>query len=215
LDAAHNAFRQAAKAVGAPVHAQAKAGPGIGASFHSHEGVPEELITEEARLSDLAVFDLSAKSKDLEMRAVMESALLNAGRPLLLVPNEAAPVVGAKIAIGWDGGAAAANAVLSAVPLLKRADEIEILSITTDQPNTVHTDRVCDYLRLQGQTAVARSINQGSRDTAEVLVEAAQSSGAGLLVIGGYGHSRLREFVLGGVTRYVFANAAMPVFMAH
>lgn len=188
---------------------------GLGASFHVREGLLEEVLAEESRLSDLVVFDMPAETKDPTMRAAMESALLNGRKPLLLVPHRTVKVVGAKVAIGWDGGAAAAHAIAGAIPMLSRAEAIEILNVTSGPIDTVQMDRLRDYLRLHGLSAVEHGINPGSQGTASTLLDAAQRSGAGLLVIGGYGHSRLRELVLGGVTRHVFANVTMPVFMAH
>jgi nucleotide-binding universal stress UspA family protein len=218
---ARSALMLAAKAAGAPVQPQAKAGAGLGASFRvgenpiEHEDPIEGVIAEEARLSDVCVFESPIESKDVEMRAALESVLLNGRKPLLLVPHQTTHIAGVKIAIGWDGGAAAAHAVSAAVPLMKRAESIEVLNVTSGPKNTVRMDRLRDYLQLQGLKAIERSVNPGSQDTGSALIDAAQRSGAGLLVIGGYGHSRLRELILGGVTRYVFANAAMPVFMAH
>ena len=103
----------------------------------------------------------------------------------------------------------------SAIPLLARAEAVEILNVTTGPIDTVQMDRLRDYLRLHGLSAVEHGINPGSQGTATALVDGAQRAGAGLLVIGGYGHSRLREMVLGGVTRHVFANVTMPIFIAH
>ena len=204
---------QVAKAAGAPVHEPPQAG--LGASFHVREGLAEEVIAEEARLSDLVVFDMPAESKDVSLRVTLESALLNGRKPLLLVPMKTGKVVGAKVAVGWDGGATAAHAISAAIPMLSRAEGIEIMNVTTGPIDTVQMDRLRDYLRLHGLTAVEHGINPGSQGTADTLIDAATRAGAGMLVIGGYGHSRLRELVLGGVTRHVFANVAMPIFMAH
>lgn len=210
---ARAALDKAAKTAGASVHQPAQAG--LGASFHIREGLAEEVLAEEARLSDLVVFDTPAESKDATARATIESALLNGRKPLLLVPHRAAKIVGTKVAIGWDGGAAAAHAISAAIPMLARAEAVEILNVTAGPIDTVQMDRLRDYLRLHGLSAVEHGINPGSQGTASTLVDAAQRAGAGLLVIGGYGHSRLREMVLGGVTRHIFASVTMPVFMAH
>jgi nucleotide-binding universal stress UspA family protein len=210
---ARTALDQAAKAAGASV--QQTAQPGLGASFHLREGLSDEVMAEETRLSDLVMFDAPADAKDQTLRSAMESALINGRKPLLLVPNRPVKIVGAKVAIGWDGGAAAAHAVSAAIPMLARAEGVEILNVTTGPIDTEQMDRLRDYLRLHGVSTVEHGINPGGGSTASTLIGAAQSSGAGLLVIGGYGHSRLRELVLGGVTRHVFSDAAMPIFMAH
>ncbi len=213
---AEEAVARVAKAAGASVQQPAQNGVGIGASFRVREGLSEDVITEEARLSDLSVFDLPAEAKDGALRAALESALINGRKPILFVPRSDVSVVGKKIAVGWDGGAAAAQAVTSAIPLMKHAASIEILNVTQGPIDTIGMDRLRDYLRLHGINAVEHGINPGGQSVAAALVDGAQRSGAGLLVMGGYGHSRLRELALGGVTRHVFAHVTgLPVFMAH
>ncbi|MFM9865564.1 MAG: universal stress protein [Micropepsaceae bacterium] len=213
--AARAALDEAARKAGVTTFDIAEAGSGVGASFHVRDGLSEDVIAQEARLSDLVVFDTPVDAKDASTRAMLEAALLNGRKPLLLVPHKPSKIVGAKAAIGWDGGAAAAHAVSAAIPLLARAEAIEILNVTSGPLDVVQMDRLRDYLRLQGLSAAEHGINPGSHGTATALIDGATRSGAGLLVIGGYGHSRLREFVLGGVTRHVFANVTMPVLMAH
>lgn len=210
---ARAALDQAAKAAGVAVLPPSPSG--CAGSFHVREGLSELVIAEEARLADLVVFASPAEANDGAMRSTLEAALLNGRKPLLLVPRQAAKIAGAKVAVGWDGGAAAAHAVSSAMPLLKQAEAVEILNVTSGPIDTAQMDRLRDYLRLHGVNPVEHGINPGSQGTASALIDAARRSGAGLLVIGGYGHSRLRELVLGGVTRHVFANASLPVFMAH
>lgn len=205
----------AAKAAGASVFDVGQAGSGVGASFHVRDGMLEEVLTEEARLSDLVVFEAPSSTKEAILRSAIESVLLNGRKPILIVPQHASKIVGAKVAIGWDGGAAAAHAISGSIPLLSRAEAVEILNVTSGPIDTVQMDRLRDYLRLHGLSVVEHGINPGSQSTASALLDGAQRAGAGLLVIGGYGHSRLREFVLGGVTRYVFANVSMPILMAH
>ncbi|MCE9522275.1 MAG: universal stress protein [Alphaproteobacteria bacterium] len=224
MDASREAAKHAAAAARAALDLEAKAAgvsvqqpaaAGIGASFHVREGNAEDIVAEEARLSDLIVFDVPVDSKDVALRATLEAALLNGRKPLLLVPHKAATVIGAKAGIGWDGGAAAAHAVSAAIPLLARAEAIEILNVTTGPIDTMQMDRLRDYLRLHGLSAIEHGINPGAQNTAAALIDGASRAGVGLLVIGGYGHSRLRELVLGGVTRHVFANVSMPILMAH
>lgn len=215
MTAARSTLEDAARNAGAAIVDIAQAGVGVGASFHMRDGLAQEVIAQEARLSDLVVFDTPADAKDPSTRATVESTLLNGRKPMLLVPHRAATIVGVKAAVGWDGGAAAAHAVSAAIPLLARAEAIEILNVTSGPIDVVQMDRLRDYLRLQGLSAAEHGINPGSQGTAAALLDGATRAGARLLVIGGYGHSRLREFVLGGVTRHVLANATMPIFMAH
>ncbi len=212
--AARAALDEAARVAGAATDAVPPAA-GMGASFQVRDGASQEVIANEARLSDLVVFDVPADAKDVGTRAMLESALLHGRKPMLLVPHKPSKIVGARAAVGWDGGAAASHAVSSAIPLLARAEAIEILNVTSGPINVVQMDRLRDYLGLHGLSAAEHGINPGAQGTAAALVDGATRAGAGLLVIGGYGHSWLREFVVGGVTRHVFANVTMPIFMAH
>lgn len=215
INVARAALDEAARGAGAATVDIAQAGIGVGASFHLREGPAAEVIAQEARLSDLIVFDLPSDAKDPTTRTTLESALLNGRKPVLLVPHRAMMIVGAKAAVGWDGGAAAAHAVSAAIPLLARAESIEILNVTSGSIDVAQMDRLREYLRLQGLSAAEHGINPGSQTTAAALIDGATRASAGLLVVGGYGHSRLREFVLGGVTRHVLTNATMPILMAH
>lgn len=215
VDAARTLLAEAAGNAGSPVVDIARAQGGVGASFHIRAGLSVEVVAQEARLSDLVIFDTPADAKNANLRSMLEAALLNGRKPMLLVPHKPSRIVGAKTAIGWDGGAAAAHAVSAAIPLLARAETIEILNVASGPIDIEQMDRLRDYLRLQGLSAAEHGINPGSQGTAAALVDGAVRAGAGLLVIGGYGHSRLRELVLGGVTRHVFANVAMPILMAH
>jgi nucleotide-binding universal stress UspA family protein len=212
--AARSAFDHAAKDAGVGTDTAARSS-GVGGSFDTREGVIDDVVAEEARLSDLVLFDCPAEAQEMGLRAALESALVNGRKPVLLVPRSVAKIAGAKIAIGWDGGAAAAYAISAAIPLLKRADAIEILNVSTGPIDTVQMDRLRDYLSLHGLQAIEHGINPGSQGTAVTLIDAAQRTSAGLLVMGGYEHSRLREIALGGVTRHVLAHATMPVLLAH
>jgi nucleotide-binding universal stress UspA family protein len=212
--AAQSAFLHAAKEAGITTDEAARSA-GIGGSFATRQGVIDDVVAEEARLSDLVLFDCPAETQEMGLRAALESALVNGRKPVLLVPRSVAAIAGAKIAIGWDGGAAAAHAISASIPLLKRAESIEILNISSGPIDTVQLDRLRDYLALHGLQAVEHGINPGSQGTAVTLIDAAERTGAGLLVMGGYEHSRLREIALGGVTRHIIAHATMPVLLAH
>ena len=213
--AARSALDHHAKAQGVPTLENASGGTGFSASFCLRDGPADVVIPEEARLSDLVIFGLSRDAKYAGHRETIESTLLNGRSPILLVPDQAKVAISAKVAIGWDGGATAARAVAAAIPMLKRASSIEILNISPGTTETMEMDRLRDYLRLYGLSATEHGIQPGGQSTGAVLLDAAVRAGAGMLVIGGYGHSRLRELVLGGVTRHVLAESTIPIFMAH
>jgi len=214
IDASRNAGKAASAAAKSAFDHAAKES-GTSASFATFEGVIDDIVAQEARLSDLVLFDCPAETQEMGLRAAIESAIVNGKKPVLLVPRSIEKIVGAKVAIGWDGGAAAAHAISAAIPFMKRAESVEILNVSTGATDTTQLDRLRAYLALHGIQAIEHAINPGSTGTAAVLIDTAQRTGAGLLVMGGYEHSRLREIALGGVTRYILGHATMPVFLAH
>jgi len=215
------AARSAASARGALDHfakknnAASVGTTGLSASFLLRDGPLDVVISEEARLSDLVVFPLPGSSGHAALRQAIETTLMHGRSPVLLVPQGPNKVHGSKAVVAWDGSATAARAVAAAIPLLKSASAIEIVSITSGGIETAEMDRVRDYLRLHGLSATEHGVNPGGQPTGAVLMDVARRAGAGVVVLGGYGHSRWRELVLGGVTRHVLSEATIPVFMAH
>jgi nucleotide-binding universal stress UspA family protein len=151
---------------------------------------------------------------DVTARAVLEAALLEIGRPLLIPsPATAAPVFGGTIAIAWKGTPQAARAVAAAMPFIIRAKDIVVMMVEEGQASE-NADRLVRNLAWHGCRATAELLKPDGRDGAEILLAAAKER-AGLLIMGGYGHSRLREWVFGGFTQKVLADAPLPVLMAH
>jgi nucleotide-binding universal stress UspA family protein len=226
LDAAAEAAKKSgAAAKDAVHHAAAEAGVPVAAgpphdgtpsvTFRTRHGVMNDVMFDEAALADLFVFDGASLPETPNLRDALETVLLSARRPVLLTPEAPWRNAGSKIAIAWDGGLAASHAVTAAMPWLKRANAVEILSAGAGAATQTQMDRLRDYLRVQNVNAVEHSLSAGDPGTGAALLDAAQRAGADLLVMGGYGHSRLREMILGGVTRHVLNHVAMPVLMAH
>ncbi|HHZ10232.1 MAG TPA: universal stress protein [Rhizobiales bacterium] len=168
-----------------------------------------------ARYHDLSVVGLSASNDSARM--VAEGIVFGSGRPALLVPEAAPPGAFDRIAIAWDGSRVAARAVTDAQPFLERAGEIVVLTVTDDKPlaDAGLGTRLAAGLAARGLTARAVSALRGNRPIAAALQADAAAHGAGLLVMGGYGHSRLRDFVLGGATEGVLSEPTMSVLLSH
>jgi nucleotide-binding universal stress UspA family protein len=209
------AAAQAAADMGVPFQDGPPLGGNASCSFRMRHGVMSDVFYDEAGLTDLFVFDGVGLPDAPNLRDALETVLLSARRPVMLIPGQSWSQVGAKIAVAWDGGLAASHAVTSAMPWLKRARAVEILSVGPGAAATAEMDRLRDYLRVQGVEAVEHSLAPGGTGPGATLMHAAQRAGADMLVMGGYGHSRLRELILGGVTRHVLSHVTMPVFMAH
>jgi len=141
--------------------------------------------------------------------------LLSSHRPLIVFPLGVADFLEKKVVVGWDGSRAASHAIFSALPLLHRAAAIEVVTVGSGPVEQALLERCGRYLRLHGLNSTQRLVQPGATGIGAALADAAREANARLLVVGGYGHSRLREMVVGGVTRHLLAHASIPVFMAH
>jgi nucleotide-binding universal stress UspA family protein len=184
-------------------------------SYEEMTGHLSRALDRAARLCDLVVFPPIRETDDPEIQDGFIRALTKLEHPVLLSAEKSPEHVGRKVAVAWDGGVACAHALLSALPYLKRAEKIEILSVQDLPSNGRGMDDVGGYLALHGLSCSQRVLPRGERNVAEVLVEAASNGGFDMLVAGGYGHSRLMETIFGGVTDHLVSHPRIPVFMMH
>ena len=190
----------------------APAQPGtVSAQWHREVGDESAWISEYGRTSDLLVV---ARPEAGAARDLLEAALLDTGRPLL-IPGSA-PLNPETVAIAWKSTREAARAVTAAAPFLAKAKRIVI--ITAAERDRMDRDsgmRLFATLQRHNPATEERYVPHGSHSAAETLLTTAAEVGAGLLVMGGYSHSRVRELVLGGVTAHMLREATLPVLMAH
>ena len=169
------------------------------------------------RRFDLAVIGQARPDKPTPSHAVIEAALFESGRPVLLVPYIQKTGFSAdRVMVCWDGSRAAARAVADAIPLLARAKSIEVVMVAGEdhRPNEVPGADVAHHLARHGLRVDVEHI------TAEVGIAAALLNYTAdheidLIVMGGYGHSRMREFILGGTTRTMLRSMTAPTLMSH
>lgn len=182
------------------------------------EYFPTELtdtVSDIARYHDLTV--LGVGNHDAALRGTAEEVIFAAGKPVLLVPEDLDVKTYDHVAIAWDGSRVAARAVGDAWPLLSKATAISI-SCVTDEKALPHGDvgaRLADYLGKHGLQATVSDVATGERPIAETLQTHALGIGAGVLVMGGFGHSRVRDFVLGGATSGILRDLKMPALISH
>jgi nucleotide-binding universal stress UspA family protein len=171
-----------------------------------------------ARRFDLAVVGQAEPETSTIDDIIAETTLFESGRPMIVVPYiQKGPLKLDKVMVCWDGSRQAARAIGDAMPLLTKAGKVEIV-IIADEPGKQDEIAGADmgqHLARHGLRVDLERIPRGDVDVADALLSYAADSGADFMVMGGYGHSRLREFVLGGVTRSILRSMTVPVLMAH
>lgn len=193
---------------------------GISAEVRRLNGRSERELAEEMMFADLAVIGqaLDRRRARNGWRTLPEMLLRNAARPVLVVPDGyAGATCGKCVLLAWDGSAAAARAVSAAIPLLARADVVEAVTYATDDGFNVpgEIDSLATFLASHGVNARTRFLRaRRNVDIGEAMLDHARASGSDLLVLGGYGHSRLRELILGSVSTTVMRNMKMPALFA-
>ncbi|MGD9615256.1 MAG: universal stress protein [Alphaproteobacteria bacterium] len=184
------------------------------AEFHVETGREAEWVAVYGRSADLVI--ASRWGGEALARSTLETVLLETGRPLLIPGPDTAPLpepIG-RIAIAWKPVPQAARAVALAMPFLDRAKEVVIATVEESVDERDEIDRLSRYLGRHGLTPTIARMRPGPDGAAATLLSAIAGR-ADLLVMGGYGHSRLREWVFGGFTDHVLAGAPLPVLMVH
>jgi nucleotide-binding universal stress UspA family protein len=173
-----------------------------------------------ARYCDLALIGLGVfGSLPGPVHDQFAKLLLASGRPVLAVPHGWTPVPLRRVVVGWHPVASAVRAVHDALEWLQRAREVEVVCVADRGAFDGHGEEpgadFATHLARHGIRVVVQRVDADGRDPGAMLMQRAAELGADLLVAGGYGHSRLREWALGGTTRYLLQNASMPVFFSH
>ena len=190
-------------------------GSGLSAAWREVTGMEEHVVAEDGRLFDAIVLAATSEETESVRLGTVERALFDSGRPLLMVPSSGAMKQPKNVAIFWNGSAQAARAVDAALPILKLAETVSVLWVEGGEAEGHVQTGVADYLAWHGVTASMVHHKPEDRAFGEQLHDEAVKSGADLVVMGGYSHSRLREFILGGVTQFMLENTTLPVLMAH
>jgi nucleotide-binding universal stress UspA family protein len=176
-----------------------------------------DLLTREARLRDLTI--VPAILEGTNYRWYAESIVFGSGRPVLLLPQRSRTRELAldTVVIAWDGSRPAARAVADALPFLERAKKAHILTVLNEKElgSESPAAELSKYLKRRGIDATPDCIDAADRRIGEILSSYLTSNQADLLVMGAYGHSRLREFILGGATRSMLSNPPLPILLSH
>ncbi|MBE1202793.1 universal stress protein [Aminobacter carboxidus] len=174
-----------------------------------------DVATEQARYFDICV--VGWETDNQTSRMIAEAVIFGSGKPTVLLPDSASAARIEHVSIAWDGSRVAARAVADALPFLAHASRIHVLAIVDEKPLMAvdGAERLAALLRKRGLNADALDIKAEDCPIAVTLQERAIELGADLLVMGGYGHSRVRDFVLGGATEGVLSDLRLPILMSH
>lgn len=184
---------------------------GASISFVEADGREEEEIAQRGRLADLIVLGRPSQQPDTDATVIFNAALFESGRPVLVAPTEPQPF-GRRIAIAWNGNVEAARAVHAAMDFLHRAESVDIFAADPDTSGNADGGALVDYLAWHGIGARLQPLAEAG-SVGDAVGKAV--AGADLVVMGAYSHSRLRELILGGVTRHMLENTASALLMAH
>ena len=154
---------------------------------------------------------------NLASRSTAQAITFGSGRPVVLLPATAEIKAIKHVAIAWDGSRVAARAVADALPFLERASRTSVLTVVDDKPlkDEGIAERLAVSLGRRGVDARAFSLKQGGSPIGIGLQEHALEQGADLLVMGGFGHSVVRDFILGGATENILDDLRLPTLLSH
>ncbi|MET4518134.1 universal stress protein [Bradyrhizobium sp. I1.7.5] len=213
---AREVFARACAVVGIPMlSASDEPGRPLAASWREAEGSYVEIAVQRAAAFDLMV---AASASVMEsLMAIAEQSLLRTRRPVLLAPARPQSDLTDSVMIAWDESPECWHAVSAAIPFMQLAKSVRVISVDRDGSNRQASQaQVLAYLRCHGIDATAQVVAPELRSVGDTLLAVGAEHEAGLLIMGAYSHSRLREMFLGGATRHILKNASVrPVLLAH
>jgi nucleotide-binding universal stress UspA family protein len=173
-------------------------------------------LTEMSRLYDLNIVAQPDRSNPSQSDFLPEAVLFGSGRPLLVVPYiTEAPVRADRVLVCWDGGKPAARAVHDAMPFLRKATTIDVVTVNEDEGGEASSTALIAHLARRDLPAKPYRLTADTSNIHNTILSLAADNDTDLIVMGGYGHSRLREFILGGTTRGMLESLTVPALISH
>jgi nucleotide-binding universal stress UspA family protein len=222
LDALYKSYEQSVKTEEAASSAAFQgviAGRARSSEWRVVDGYAEDTLTAEARYADLVVVGQREPEPMPEATPanLAEKLALHSERPVMVVPHIGAQPPGRTVMVCWNGQREASRAATGALPLLKGAERVIVLIVDPEKSGN-RQDAGLDVAQWLGRHGVQATVQRDSAvasDVGNVILSRAADSAADLIVMGIYGHSRMREFVLGGVSRTLLASMTVPLLIAH
>jgi nucleotide-binding universal stress UspA family protein len=186
--------------------------------WRSAIGLPERFVVSEARAADLVIVGRARKPNDISRCLDPAAAVLRLGRPMLVVPPGIDTLKAERILIGWNDSREARRALQDSLPLLHEAKSVAIVEVCDDSMEGLarrHVEDVAHYLTRHRISVGSATAGAPKHGIADHLIDLARVEGADLIVTGAYGHSRLGEWIFGGVTRELLASSPVCCFMSN
>ena len=186
------------------------------ARFIEKQGNREDVLETFGRLFDLIIIGKAPQEEDAANTLMINAALRETGRPVLLLNSGYSGTIGKQVALAWNGSVESSRALTFSLPFLTAASKVTLISAIDDLDEEIHPDEAVRYLALHGITAATCEIKgSNGKSTAESLLAQATNCDADLLVMGAFTRSRLRRLFFGAVTEEIMENCTIPVLMAH
>ena len=189
------------------------AGPTI--AWREELGREDEVIAVRGRLFDLVVGGRRPSDSALPSPIPLEAALLDTGRPIVVVPPALPAKTGGTVAVAWESSLEAGRAIAAAIPIMVEADQVIILSPDPVEPPTLPAEELIERLAWHGATASIHRFDGARVEIGAAFLEQAGQVNADLLVKGAYSRSRLRQMILGGRTRHIITHTEIAVLLSH
>lgn len=186
----------------------------VSVSWREEAGKQPSVVARLGRLTDVIVLAKPDPHRNFGY-GTLETGLFETGHIVLMCPERQTSPIGDHIAVGWNGGAESARAISIALPLLAAARQVTVIAIETDDTYPLAAADLQLFLESHDIEIQARMPRSDRHHVGQALLKEAAAVGADSLLIGAYGQSRLREWVMGGVTRHIIDHADLPVLMTH
>lgn len=177
-------------------------------------------VAQQCGTADIVVVSQGAELVGLGRDDLPERVVLEGGRPVLVIPRAGHySTIGERVLVAWNGKREATRAIFDALPLLKRAQDVKVIAVESggkgDDVDFPAAEISAALARHGVKVEAARTVLEGGASIGNELLNRVSDEGRDMLVMGCYGHSRMREFVFGGVTRDILANMTVPVLLSH
>jgi len=186
---------------------------GVRYDWCQQQGNMLDFLNLHSRTADLTILTQKGDTLD-DIMGVMNDFIIESGIPAIIIPETGASVDYKNILVAWDGGQQCAKATHDAVPILKNAEKVTVLTIAEDKKNQLPEADICVKLARHGINAEALTVTDAN-SISKCIVETADNVGADLIVAGAWGHRRLREIIFGGVTKSLLSNQKHSIYLSH